>query len=303
MTIPESQLQAWANQGAITTAKDTHEAVRRALEEFGGWPDGATYEVYLQGSYKNSTNIRGDSDVDVVAELTSAFRHDDSGLSDLEKSEFAKSYPRKSTYWYPEFRRDVQRALDARFGNIESGTNSIKVPQAPGRLRCDVVPCIQFRNYTRHSAKGDESFREGMTFETRTFLGLEDNWVVNYPKLHYKNGVTKNDDRNTRGWYKSVVRLLKNARSYLVDRDRLDRDTAPSYFLECLAYNIPNPQFGGSLQDSCRKALTWLQNANMDKFVCQNEQFYLFGDSSVQWSQRRARKLVEALIHLWNNWS
>ena len=43
-----------------------------------------TYVSYLQGSYRNDTNIRGDSDVDLVLELNSVFKHDASVLSEYE---------------------------------------------------------------------------------------------------------------------------------------------------------------------------------------------------------------------------
>ncbi len=74
MAIPEEQLEVWSHQGAITTARQTHESIRTALSSHG-WPDGVDFEVYLQGSYKNATNVRGDSDVDVVVQLKSTFYH------------------------------------------------------------------------------------------------------------------------------------------------------------------------------------------------------------------------------------
>ena len=84
MPIPESQLETWSHQGAVTTAKQTHESIRKALDPYI-WPTGVKYEVYLQGSYKNTTNIRGDSDVDVVAQLNSTFQRDLSELPDYQK--------------------------------------------------------------------------------------------------------------------------------------------------------------------------------------------------------------------------
>jgi len=81
MAIPETQLTTWANQGAITTAKTTADSVKNALN-YNGWPSGVDFEVYLQGSYKNDTNIRGNSDVDVVAQLNSTFY---SNLSEDQK--------------------------------------------------------------------------------------------------------------------------------------------------------------------------------------------------------------------------
>ena len=70
MPIPESQLSRWSDHGSQDAAKRTHIAIRRALEAYP-WPPGVTYDVYLQGSYQNDTNISGDGDVDVVLELKS----------------------------------------------------------------------------------------------------------------------------------------------------------------------------------------------------------------------------------------
>ena len=84
MPIPESQLKTWSHRGAVRTAKQTHESIRKALEAYN-WPSEAQYEVYLQGSYKNYTNIRGDSDVDVVVQLNSTFSHN---LSEDQKRQF-----------------------------------------------------------------------------------------------------------------------------------------------------------------------------------------------------------------------
>ena len=41
----------------------------------------------------------------------------------------------------------------------------------------------------------------------------------------------------------------------------LDPALAPSYFLECLVYNIPNQNFGWSLADSLAGALKWLSTS------------------------------------------
>jgi tRNA nucleotidyltransferase (CCA-adding enzyme) len=78
MGIPQSQLEIWAKQGATVTAKSTHESIRNALaHERSLIKDriGSSVKIYLQGSYKNDTNIRADSDVDVVVELTTTFGH------------------------------------------------------------------------------------------------------------------------------------------------------------------------------------------------------------------------------------
>ena len=103
MAIAESQLETWANQGAITTAKATADSIKNALNSYG--PEGVDFEVFLQGSYKNSTNIRGDSDVDVVAQLNSTFY---SNLSDEQKRILGIT---PASYGWSDFRADVLKAL------------------------------------------------------------------------------------------------------------------------------------------------------------------------------------------------
>src|SRR4051812_1571226 len=78
--IPETQLSTWSNQGAVVASKTTADSIRHALDSFSGWNTKPTYEIYLQGSYRNDTNIYGDSDVDVVVQLDSSFQFDVSEL-------------------------------------------------------------------------------------------------------------------------------------------------------------------------------------------------------------------------------
>ena len=42
-TAPESQLEHWANRGAVSTVQSTHESVRTALSSYS-WPQGFQYE-------------------------------------------------------------------------------------------------------------------------------------------------------------------------------------------------------------------------------------------------------------------
>ena len=72
MTIPEHQLEKWSTLGAQTASANTYASIKKALEAHN-WPPGMDHIVYLQGSYPNYTNIRGDSDVDVVVETSNTF--------------------------------------------------------------------------------------------------------------------------------------------------------------------------------------------------------------------------------------
>ena len=291
MPIPEDQLRTWTRQGAVSTAKKTHESIRNALSGHE-WPEDLKFDVYLQGSYKNDTNIRGDSDVDVVVQLNSTFR---SNLTEEQKKRFGFT---KADYGWQEFHGDVHQALKDRYGSskVKVGKKCLKV-RTP-YLPADVVVCLQYRKYPQRP-RSSSDFVEGMTF----YVPTEKRWVVNYPKLHYDNGVNKN--QSTGGLYKPVVRMFKNARSHLIDAGSISHDLAPSYFLECFLYNVPNRLFGNNLQQTYLGLLEWLVTAikdNSTSFVCQNKRMYLFGKSSEQWSLSNAAELLDALIKLWQGW-
>ena len=102
MTIPESQLETWSHLGAAVSAQNTHNSIRNSLSSYK-WPPGISYDVYLQGSYRNFTNIRGDSDVDVVAQLDTSFRPDKSALDFLEMAQYDRDFP-SATYNWSDFK-------------------------------------------------------------------------------------------------------------------------------------------------------------------------------------------------------
>lgn len=73
MAIPESQLEIWARWHQTKKAKNTHERIRNVIRTYKYTRD-YDFEDYLQGSYKNNTNIWADTDVDIVVQLNSVFK-------------------------------------------------------------------------------------------------------------------------------------------------------------------------------------------------------------------------------------
>lgn len=292
MTISESQLTVWSNQGAIDAAQRTHTSLRSALDAYKKWPAGTAYDAYLQGSYRNTTNIRGDSDVDLVVELTSV---NYSNLTDVEKSLLKLE---SATYKWNDFRSDVIAALIDYYGAqfVEtSGSKSVKVLPNSGRLKADVVIAVTYNYYENLKVRA-----EGMTFWA--LPGWQQ--VINYPKLHYENGANKNSSQRTNGLYKPTIRIFKNARNRATDANSFYRGHFPSYFVEGLLYNVPDRVFSETYQATYANILNWL-NTELDSdraqtFVCQNEMAYLFGHSSVQWNIDYAREYVTQLTKLWN---
>jgi hypothetical protein len=286
MVIPESQFDTWSNQGAIATSMRTHESIRNALDDHD-WPVHINFEIYLQGSYKNDTNIRGDSDVDVVVQLKSAFYHN------LTEEQCRGLGFGTSSYNWMEFQRDVVDALNDYYGveNVQPGNKAIKVDTA--YLPADVVVCQEYRKY---STLNINDFVEGMKF----YVPNEARWVKNYPKIHYNNGVNKNSGTN--GWFKPTVRLFKNARTYMINQGQISDGLVPSYFLECLLYNVSSSNYGTNYQTTFCNIVNCLSAANLNTFICQNGQQNLLGDSPEQWSLSSATRFLSALINLWNTW-
>lgn len=236
MSIPESQLQVWSNQGAMVSSQQTHESIRTALKLYS-WPSEVTYDPYLQGSYKNSTNIRGDSDVDLVVELTSVYY---SNLTDEEKSQLKLT---KASYTWDDFRNDVIVALTNYYGTSyvdTTGSKSIKVLPNNGRITADVVPAATYKHYEKMKLIAD-----GITFWT--IPGSQQ--IYNFPKLHYDNGSDKNSYQQTNGWYKPSIRMFKNARTQILELYPNLSGKFPSYFVECLLWNVPITNFSGNFRD------------------------------------------------------
>ena len=303
MGIPESQLETWSNQGAVTSAKHTHDSVRNSLSAPSSPLGARDFEAYLQGSYKNDTNIRRDSDVDLVVKLNSTFQKDLSGLSESEKALYKAVY-QDATYLWKHFRADVLEALRGHFGasRVSEGNKAIKVSGGGNRLAADVVACLQYRKYESFRSRSDQSYVEGIVFYTIR----ENRQVINFPKSHYDNGVRKNGQHGTNGWYKPTVRVFKNARTHLVNQGIVSEDLAPSYFLECLLYNVADKAYGQSHQATFLSVIEWLADAlgdgRGDGFVCQNGQLKLFGDTPEQWGHEKAVQLLLSLVELWRDW-
>jgi hypothetical protein len=272
----------------VQTAKETHELIKAALKA-DPWVSQMNYDVDLQGSYKNYTNIFRESDVDVVVQLNSAQRCNLTHIFE-RKGLVSPALPE-----WCSFMHDVYSALkrSPRVRQVTIGKKALKV--VTDRRRADVVVCIRYRKY-RLQGDGRFSFIEGMTF----WVPQERRWVVNYPRLHSDNGAEKS--KRTRERYKRTVRMFKNARTYLVEHGRIPADLAPSYFLECLLYNVPDRKFVSNLGDTFRKIIDWLLRARLSDFVCQNGQIPLFGSTPEQWSEDKARRLLKAMADLWKNW-
>src|SRR5215510_11624335 len=105
--IAESQLDIWASQGPTAQFTDTYNRIRSNLLDGGAPYPLANSEVFLQGSYKNDTNVYGDSDVDIVLCHTRAFYKDVSRLSTEDWLAYVAATGSAVTYGYADFKHDA----------------------------------------------------------------------------------------------------------------------------------------------------------------------------------------------------
>jgi hypothetical protein len=298
MSIPESQLETWCTPGATVTSSQAYASVRAALEHKDSPVAPLNPEIYLQGSYGNSTNIYAESDVDVVVQMNESWYQNLDTLPELQKQAYKASFG-SSPYGAAEFRTDTLKALTTYYGSarVIDDPRAIKVTVPNGR-RADVIPGFVFRKYQAFYSKELQFYTSGIQFADKS-----SNMIVNYPRIHIKNGEEKNKAERTKGRFKPTVRMFKNARSYLVNQGALAGDVAPSYFVECLIYNVPDHLFVANNQDTFAGIWDYIWGKiDPAKAVCQSEQIALFGTSRQQWTIANAALLFDALKELWNNW-
>ena len=90
----------------------------------------------------------------------------------------------------------------------------------------------------------------------------------------------------------------------MVDRGILtSKMVAPSYFIEGLLHNIPEPAFGRRYQDTIAGAIDWLQSADKSKLQCANGLHWLVRNGNVTWSDANYDAFLSGLTKLWKQWS
>jgi predicted nucleotidyltransferase len=254
--------------------------------------NGLDYEIFEQGSYANNTNIRIESDIDICVMLKSTFYSEyPDGITD-------KDYGfTTGTIIYDEYRRRIISALYQKFGNdITIDNKSIKIKSNSYRVNADVVIAFQYRNYRLLDSKNPYNFIEGIKF-----FSTKGNEVINYPKRHIENSISKN--KLTSWQYKKLVKIFKNIKSNMIDEKIINSDTVSSFLIEALIYKIPNDKIItlGSWDNRVRNAIYYLWN-EFDKNQCnlwleQSECIYLFHNDR-KWTQEGTK---DFLLKMWQH--
>jgi ribosomal protein L37AE/L43A len=299
MAIPETQLTTWAKIGAQETSKTTYATMKGALESKDAGYQGRDYDVFLQGSYGNDTNIWKESDVDVVIRLNSVFSYDNSTLPEQQRIAWRAAYT-DATYTHAHFRQDVLKILRSRFtDDVQEGKKAVQIKPNGNRRKADVLITLIHKRYISFDSIATEKSVDGIAF-----WKLDGTKVINYPNQHRDNLIAKNSETETNGWFKHIVRIFKNARQRMLEDGLIEAGIAPSYYLEGLLFNVPTDRFGNTYGDSMSKCINWLWAADRSKFVCANKQYQLLdGPADVTWKSQDCTVYLAGLIKLWNGWT
>lgn len=296
MAISEIQLATWAKQGQTAQFTSTYDNIKAVLEHDNSPYSLKNFNIFLQGSYKNDTNIYGDSDLDIIINLKDIFYYDLSFLPDIDKKLFLSNLER-AEYSLTEFKDSVLIWLIKNYGSdVIRRSKAIMIRANANRRDADILVSAELRRYLRFKDWNDFSYEEGIRF-----LLPDQSHIDNFPSHHSKNCTTKH--QMTNNWFKPTVRIYKNLRNKLINDGRIKEGLAPSYFLEGLLYNVPLGIFGGSEQENFYSTLNWLVNADRSRFVCANEMYRLFDPKSpVMWRIENCDQFLRATTEYWNSY-
>ena len=256
MRYTENQLESFTkpisdseNQRCENMIRMVKEAIQLYYTETRDYKlDLNNYEIFLQGSYANNTNVKQNSDVDICVMYKNVFNYKmpqgytlDGSYSD-------------STLDYYTLRNLIKNALIKKFGSdrVIDKNKAIRILSNTYTTDADVVVAFQYRNY-----ENSTTYQEGIYYKACN----DGSPIINYPKIHIKNGNSKNIATNH--MYKKMVRIFKKIMYDMQDNNIYASKDVKGFVLECMIYNIPNYKI---YQDIDTKYSTNLSNM-IDTFI------------------------------------
>jgi len=227
------------------------------------------FDVYATGSYRNNTNIRLGSDIDVAVVLLDAFYADYPASGPT--AEMLGHGP--VSYGFTEFLADVSRALTSKFGaeGVTQGDKAFNVHENSYRLDADVSVFLEYRRYTgERDADGTWRYLSGTEMRPRSDPARR---IINWHQQHYDQGVLRNTATKRR--FKRITRILKRLRDEMAGQGTSDAKSAAanvsSFLIESLVFNAPDTCFNlveGSYYEDVQATISSLWNKTKDDATC-----------------------------------
>lgn len=243
--------------------------------------------TFLQGSYRNNTNVRLESDVDVGLLCTDTYFYDIAQGAGIAQADWDWV---PASYEYSTYKSEVGTALGEALGwsGVTRGNKAFDIHENTYRVEADVAPFFEYRFYVGPSAT---SYIKGVAMD-RDDGGPR---VINYPEQHYANCVAKNNRTGRR--YKQVVRIVKRLRK---DLDLTNADEVTGFFIESALYNVRDETFSGTYYDMVRKVVAETIGVlggeePSNRLLEANEVKYLF-HASQKWTQDGSLRFFHELF-------
>lgn len=231
MNFTEQQLINWSKPVSTTEDQKCQNAISQVTAALNA-KFGSKISIFLQGSYRNNTNVRQNSDVDIVMRYDDAYYPDLQRLSEVDKAAY-NAQRTFSEYKFDDLKNDTQTALKAVFTtDVERKNKCIQVNGNSYRVTADVIPCFVLKRFRTLQTVEAEGIK---------FYSDDNNEIISFPNQHYSNGTAKTEQ--TFRLYKRIVRILKVINYRLIDEGIISDKLASSFFIECLVYNVPNVNF------------------------------------------------------------
>jgi hypothetical protein len=286
----EDTFTSWARGPGTTEqakAERAETAIRKAIAADARL-SGMDITVLAQGSYRNRTNVRQNSDVDICVRLNSTFYPD--YPSGTDRSTFGHV---PGSVSFSDYKQWVGEALNNHFGGpaVTRGDKAFNIHENTYRIDADVLAAFEHRRYQQRS-DGTYHHLSGIEFETDA--GRR---TINWPEQNYVNGVAKHEATGRR--YRKMVRILKRLRDVMQDKGIAESKNVASCLIEALVWNVPDEGFDHSTYaDDVRYVIAHAFNNTRDAKDCKdwgevNNLMYLF-HSSQPWTRVQANQFLDA---------
>ena len=237
-------------------------------------------DIFGKGSYKNNTNVRLNSDMDICVVYTPTFKYN---IPQGDTPQEHNITPVVDPYTFSMFKLELTELMKEKFGkdNVSTKNKCIHIKENTYHSEIDVVPSWYFRKYKYKYVP--LIYTEGIVLWSERFEK-----VINYPIQHYNNGVNKND--RTRRRYKRLVRIIKNLKCEMEESGYYDNPNITSFLIESLVYNMPDSKF-------------LLENEYYDwNDIVKNFLIFIFGSTKEERNDcERWIEVSEQLPLMWNH--
>jgi hypothetical protein len=284
----EEKFRTWSQSPSQTEterAANAEQMVRNAINGSAKLR-ARNIKVFVQGSYRNRTNIRRESDVDIGVLCYDTFFYETPPATTA--STFGIN---AATYPYTQFKNEVGEALNNYFGAgaAKRGNKAFDIKETSHHVEADVAAFFEHRRYNQSG-----TYTPGV--ELRPDNGKPEK-VVNFPDQHYENGNAKNN--RTRRSYRALARILKSLRCEMEDNNIAAAKPITSFLCECSIWNVPDADFNhADFSGDLRDALIHLYDGTATDAACKewgevSELKYLFRPQQ-KWTLQQVNDFVLA---------